>query len=93
MPFSISPSPLFKEHPSAGRVLLLDAGLRPVAHAVWENRLQPRPLRRGERYCVIRGRERLELALDNVGSDAGSGHFAGERVGRIERPAGRGRPF
>src|SRR5688572_23477569 len=80
---------LFQENPGAQRVLLLEPGLRPVAHAGREDRLQPRPLRGREGLGVVRGIERLALALDDVGGDIGAGHLARERVRRIERVARR----
>src|ERR1043166_1920181 len=83
------PALSIKEHPCADQVLLLDAGLGPVADPTRENGLQPRPLRRREGGRVIRWRERLELALHDVGGDAGPGDFAREGVGRIERVACR----
>src|SRR6266571_7417679 len=68
------------------RALLADALLAPIAHAVRESRLQPRPLRgREEHWRIVSGVERLQLALQDVFRERAAGDLARRRVFREPR--------
>src|SRR6266850_7294049 len=82
---------LLDDNPGADRILLLEAGLRPVAHAGREDRPQTRPLRRREADGVIGLAEGPGLALDDVGGDVRTGDLARERVRRVQLMTGRRR--
>src|SRR5258705_7834723 len=70
--------PSVDDQPGAERVLLLIAGLRPVAHAGREGRLQSRPLCRREAHGIVGFPERLGLALDDIGRNVRPGDLARE---------------
>src|SRR5881396_2479003 len=81
--------PSVDDQPSAERVLLLIAGLRPVADTGREHRLQSRPLCRREGHGIVGLLERLGLALDDVGRNVRPGDLAREGVRRIQVVARR----
>src|SRR6266516_148963 len=61
--------------------LLADALLAPIAYAVRESRLQPRPLRgREDQRRIVYGVERLQLALQDVLRQRPAGDLARRRV-------------
>src|SRR5437867_11647093 len=63
---------------------LVHAFLRPVAHAVREDRGELRALRRRERHFVVVHVDRLELALDDVDVDRRAGDDLGREADREE---------
>src|SRR5262245_63780012 len=70
--------------PRSRHRLLLDARLRPVAHAGREDLPEASQFVWRERHLVIRRGDRLELALDDVGRERAPRDPARERVGRIQ---------
>src|SRR5882762_7378264 len=59
------------------RAPLADALIAPIAYAVRESGLQPRPLRgREDQRCIVDGAERLQLALQDVLRQGPAGDLA-----------------
>src|SRR5258706_2853397 len=66
------------ERQRRSRAPLADALLAPIAYAVRETGLQPRPLRgREDQGCIVDGVERLQLALQDVLRQRPAGDLAG----------------
>src|SRR6478672_13144888 len=70
--------------PRAGHRLLLDPWPGPVTHPAREDFFQSRRLGGGERHLVVRRRDRLQLALDDVRSERTARHAARKGVGGVE---------